>query len=146
MESRKPERHLAAILAAAVVGYSRITGEDEVGTLACLKDCERNVIQPAVSDHLGRIVKKMGDGYLVEFPSVVSAVECAISWQEKIADPLTFRIGINLGDVIVEDDDLFGEGVNVAARLEALRILVGFAFPRMHGVNREEKLRRILRT
>lgn len=69
-----------------------------------------------------------------------------VSWQEKIADPLTFRIGINLGDVIVEDDDLFGEGINVAARLEALRILVGFAFPRMHGVNREEKLRRILRT
>ncbi len=120
MENNKPTRRLAAILAADVVGYSRMMGEDEAGTLARLKGFERNVIEPTVTNHSGRIVKKMGDGYLVEFQSVVSAVECAISWQNGGDGTVPFRIGINLGDVIVEDDDLFGEGVNVAARLEAL--------------------------
>ncbi|NOD78485.1 MULTISPECIES: adenylate/guanylate cyclase domain-containing protein [unclassified Ruegeria] len=120
MENSKPKRRLAAILAADVVGYSNMMGEDEAGTLAHLKDCERKLIQPTVGDFLGSIVKKMGDGYLVEFPSVVSAVQCAIEWQEQMEGPLVFRIGINLGDVIVEDNDLFGEGINVAARLEAL--------------------------
>ena len=134
METNKPERRLAAIMAADVVGYSSMMGKDEAGTLARLKDCERILIQPAVTRHLGRIVKKMGDGYLVEFPSVVSAVECAIEWQEEINGPLRFRIGINLGDVIVEDDDLFGEGVNVAARLEALADPGGVAAERHAGV------------
>ena len=81
---------------------------------------ETEVIDPTVSSHSGRIVKRMGDGYLVEFQSVVSAVECALSWQASAVDPIVFRMGINLGDVIVEDDDLYGDGVNVAARLEAL--------------------------
>lgn len=114
------ERRLAAILAADVVGYSRIMGADEAGTLARLKNFESEVIDPTVSSHSGRIVKRMGDGYLVEFQSVVSAVECALSWQASAVDPIVFRIGINLGDVIVQDDDLYGDGVNVAARLEAL--------------------------
>ncbi|MEM7068304.1 MAG: adenylate/guanylate cyclase domain-containing protein [Pseudomonadota bacterium] len=120
MEIRKPKRRLAAILAADVVGYSAMMSADEAGTLAQLKECENNIIQPVVADHSGRIVKKMGDGYLVEFASVVSAVDCAVSWQEKVAAPLAFRIGINVGEVIIDDDDLYGEGVNIAARLEAL--------------------------
>jgi adenylate cyclase len=95
-------------------------GADEAGTLARLKSFEREVIDPTVAGHSGRIVKRMGDGYLVEFQSVVAAVECALIWQASAADPIVFRMGINLGDVIVEDDDLYGDGVNVAARLEAL--------------------------
>ena len=114
------ERRLAAILAADVVGYSRIMGADEAGTLARLKGFESDVIDPTVSRHSGRIVKRLGDGYLVEFQSVVSAVECALSWQASAIEPIVFRMGINLGDVIVENDDLYGDGVNVAARLEAL--------------------------
>ena len=114
------KRRLAAILAADVVGYSRSMGADEAGTLARLKTFESEVVEPTVSGHSGRIVKRMGDGYLVEFQSVVSAVECALAWQERAVEPIVFRMGINLGDVIVEDDDLYGDGVNVAARLEAL--------------------------
>ena len=113
-------RRIAAILAADVVGYSRLMGEDEAGTLARLKACEAETIEPSVEHHNGRIVKRMGDGYLIEFSSVVSAVECALAWQESVCDPLSFRIGIHLGDVIVVDEDLYGDGVNVAARLEAL--------------------------
>ncbi|MEP3279546.1 MAG: adenylate/guanylate cyclase domain-containing protein, partial [Stappiaceae bacterium] len=120
MENTKPERRLAAILAADVVGYSRMMGEDETGTLMRLKAFERNIIAPAVDEHSGRIIKRMGDGYIVQFQSVISAIECAIAWQGAAGDPITFRIGVNLGDVIVEDNDLFGEGVNVAARLEAI--------------------------
>lgn len=120
MESAKPERRLAAILAADVVGYSRMMGVDEAGTHTRLKEFEKYVLEPAVAVHSGRIVKRMGDGYLVEFQSVVSAIECAIDWQNGADGQVTFRIGINLGDVIVEDNDLFGEGVNVAARLEAI--------------------------
>jgi adenylate cyclase len=114
------ERRLAAILAADVVGYSRLMGADEAGTLARLKACEADVIEPAVAHHGGRIVKRMGDGYLVEFASVVAALDCAMAWQAGAGDPLAFRIGIHLGDVIVQEGDLYGEGVNVAARLEAL--------------------------
>ena len=114
------KRRLAAILAADVVGYSRSMGADEAGTLARLKSFEGEVIEPTVSGHSGRVVKRMGDGYLVEFQSVVSAVECALAWQERASEPIVFRMGINLGDVIVDDDDLYGDGVNVAARLEAL--------------------------
>jgi class 3 adenylate cyclase len=114
------ERRLAAILVADIVGYSRLMGEDEAATLAHLKSCEADVIEPSVQRHHGRIVKRMGDGYLVAFASVVAAVECAIEWQAGVQEPLMFRIGVHMGDVMVDGDDLYGDGVNVAARLEAL--------------------------
>lgn len=95
-------------------------GEDEAGTLERLKACEADVIDPVVDRHNGRVFKPMGDGFLVEFASVVSAVECAIAWQKNVSAPMLFRIGIHLGDVMVEADDLYGDGVNVAARLETL--------------------------
>jgi adenylate cyclase len=123
------ERRLAAILAADVVGYSRLMGEDEAGTLARFKDHRAGLIDPNIAEHHGRIVKVMGDGLLVEFASVVEAVGCAVEIQRGMvarnADVpddrrIDLRIGINLGDVIVDDDDIHGDGVNVAARLEAL--------------------------
>lgn len=115
------ERRLAAILAADVVGYSRLMGADEAGTLARLTRLRTERIEPLIAGHRGRIVKLMGDGILAEFASVVDAVACAAAWQTGAADPeLRFRIGINLGDVIAEDGDIHGNGVNVAARLEAL--------------------------
>ena len=123
------ERRLTAILAADVVGYSRLMGEDEVGTLARLKTCRRELIDPAIEEFHGRIIKLMGDGALVEFASVVDAVQCAATIQRKMADrdqgtaearQIRFRIGVNLGDVIVEGDDIYGDGVNIAARLEAM--------------------------
>ncbi|MEM7224941.1 MAG: adenylate/guanylate cyclase domain-containing protein [Pseudomonadota bacterium] len=123
------ERRLAAILAADLVGYSRLMGEDEAGTLARLKSIREAVLEPLIAQHHGRIFKLMGDGLLVEFASVVDAVTCAVACQEGVADheaaqdsgaPLTFRMGINLGDVIVEGEDIYGDGVNLAARLEPL--------------------------
>jgi adenylate cyclase len=123
------ERRLSAIMAADVVGYSRLMGANEVGTLTALKEHRAQLVDPTIAEHQGRIVKLTGDGMLVEFPSVVSAVECAAEIQhemrERNADVaedrrIEFRIGINLGDVIVDDDDIFGEGVNVAARLESI--------------------------
>ena len=123
------ERRLAAILAADVVGYSRLMGNDEVGTLARLKTAREDVVEPLIAAHKGRIVKLMGDGLLVEFASVVDAVACAGAWQDGMIERdsgrdestrIRFRIGINLGDVIIEGDDIHGDGVNVAARLEAL--------------------------
>lgn len=119
------ERKLAAIMAADVVGYSQMMGEDEAGTLGILKAFEKNVMDGLVSRHSGRIFKRMGDGYLTEFQSIVSAVECAIEWQESAEVGLNFRIGINLGDVIVEDDDVYGEGVNIASRIESLAVAGG---------------------
>src|SRR5215471_20824970 len=122
-------RRLAAILAADVTGYSRLMGADEEGTHERLQAHHRELIDPKVGEHSGRIVKKTGDGMLAEFPSVVDAVHCAAELQRAMIDReagvpedrrIRFRIGINLGDVIVEDDDIFGDGVNVAARLEAL--------------------------
>ena len=122
------ERRLTAILAADVVGYSRLIGFDEAGTVARLKALREDYLEPLIAAHRGRIVKLMGDGLLVEFPSVVYAVECAMAWQQGVGEreaktpeerSLRFRIGINLGDVIVEGDDIHGDGVNVAARLEA---------------------------
>jgi adenylate cyclase len=129
MAPARTERKLAAILAADVVGYSRLMGIDEEGTLAQLRAHRRALIDPKIKEHHGRIVKTTGDGALVEFPSVVDAVRCAVEIQRGIAERnagvpaerrIEFRIGINLGDVIVEDHDIFGDGVNVAARLEAL--------------------------
>ena len=116
-------RRLAAILAADVVGYSKMMAEDEAGTLAALRAHRAAVFDPHVARHGGRLVKLMGDGSLVEFPSVVEAVAAAIAIQRQLASepgPITLRIGINLGDVIIEGGDLYGDGVNVAARLEGL--------------------------
>jgi TolB-like protein/class 3 adenylate cyclase len=122
-------RRLAAILAADVAGYSRLMGTDEEGTLERLKAHRRQLIDPKIAEHRGRIVKTTGDGLLAEFQSVVDAVRCAAEVQRGMLDRepdvpderrIRFRIGINLGDVIAEGDDIFGDGVNVAARLEAL--------------------------
>jgi adenylate cyclase len=122
-------RKLAAIVAADVVGYSRLMGADEAGTLAALKTHRRALFDPKIVAHQGRIVKTTGDGLLIEFPSVVEAVQCAVEVQqamrERNADVpeerrIEFRVGINLGDVIIDGDDIHGDGVNVAARLEAL--------------------------
>ena len=117
------ERRLAAILAADVVGYARLVGEDEAGTLASLKRLRLEFIEPLIAAHRGRVVKLMGDGFLVEFQSVVDAVECAVGWQRGLsarpdATSFRFRIGIHLGDIVIDDDDLYGDGVNIAARLE----------------------------
>jgi len=118
-------RRLAAILASDVVGYSRMMGADEAGTLAALKRHRDTIFNPAVAAHRGRVVKLIGDGTLVEFMSVVDAVNCALAIQRAVkaaAEPagITLRIGVNLGDVIIEGDDIYGDGVNVAARLEPL--------------------------
>jgi adenylate cyclase len=123
------ERKLTTILAADVVGYSRLMGEDEAGTLARLKSLRKDLMQPKITGGRGRIVKLMGDGLLAEFPSVVEAVRCAIDIQQDMVgrEPglpdegrLRLRIGVNLGDIIVEGSDIYGDGVNVAARLEGL--------------------------
>jgi adenylate cyclase len=122
-------RRLAAILAADVAGYSRLMGADEEGTLERLKALRHELIDPKIAEHHGRIVKTTGDGLLVEFASVVDAVRCAVAVQQAMPERNTgvatdgrieFRIGINLGDLIVEGDDLYGDGVNIAARIEAL--------------------------
>jgi TolB-like protein len=117
------ERRLAAILAADVAGYTALMGADEAGTFARLTTLRQEALEPLIAAHRGRVVKLMGDGILVEFASVVDAVACALAWQKAAADQdkdLQFRIGINLGDVIVEGEDIHGDGVNIAARLEAL--------------------------
>jgi adenylate cyclase len=123
------QRRLAAIMSADVVGYSRLMGLDEVGTLSRLNALRRELIDPAISAHSGRIVKLMGDGALVEFASAVDAVTCAIEIQARLreretsgskTDPIQFRIGINVGDIIIEGDDLLGDGVNIAARIEGI--------------------------
>jgi len=131
MNSRRErvDRRLAAILAADVAGYSRLMGEDEEGTHAALTALRREVSDPKIAEHRGRIVKTTGDGLLVEFASVVDAVRCAVELQREMAlrndsvekeHRIEFRIGINLGDIIIDEHDIYGDGVNVAARLEAL--------------------------
>src|SRR5437762_1263554 len=129
MATARIERKLAAILAADVAGYSRLMGADEEGTLERLKALRRGLLDPKIAEHKGRIVKTTGDGLLVEFASVVDAVRCAVAVQQTMPERNTdvaadsrieVRIGINLGDVIVEGDDLYGDGVNIAARIEAL--------------------------
>jgi len=132
------QRRLTAILSADVAGYSGLMEADEAGTLGRLKENRRSVFDPCVAAHGGRLVKLMGDGALVEFPSVVAAVECALAIQkatERAAidradeSPIRYRIGINIGEVIVEGDDIYGEGVNVAARLQALAPVGTVAIP-----------------
>jgi adenylate cyclase len=129
MSEQAPRRRLAAILAADVVGYSRLMERDEAGTLAALKDRRRMIVDPIVKKHRGRVIKVMGDGVLVVFASAVNAVECAVELQESMAasaseepegQQILLRVGVNLGDVIVEGSDLYGDGVNIAARLQAL--------------------------
>jgi adenylate cyclase len=128
-EQTRSERRLAAILAADVAGFSRLMGQDEEGTLARLKALRRDVCDGAIAAHRGRIVKTTGDGFLVEFPSVVDALRCALGVQAAMGERnrdtptpqrIEFRIGINLGDVIIDGGDVYGDGVNIAARLEAL--------------------------
>ena len=122
-------RRLTAILAADVAGYSRLMGADEEGTHERLTEHLRELVNPKIAEHRGRIVKNTGDGVLAEFASVVDAVRCAVEVQRGMAERnadtppetrIEFRVGINLGDIIVEEHDIFGDGVNVAARLEAL--------------------------
>ena len=129
MINGRVERRLAAILVADIEGYSRLMGVDEVGTLATLKAHRRDLFDPAIAAHHGRIVKTTGDGVLVEFPSVVDAVGCAVGIQRGMASRnsgvpadkrIVFRVGINVGDIIIDGDDIFGDGVNIAARLQTL--------------------------
>src|SRR5215469_8132688 len=124
-----PVRRLIAILAADVAGYSRLMGANEEGTHERLKGHLREVVDPKIAEHRGRVVKNTGDGLLAEFASVVDAVRCAVEVQRGMAERnadtppenrIEFRMGINLGDVIAEGEDIFGDGVNVAARLEGL--------------------------
>src|SRR5438270_7976994 len=135
-----PTRRLAAILAADVVGYSRLMGADEEGTHERLQAHLRELVDPKIREHRGRTVKNTGDGVLAEFPSVVDAVRCAVEVQREMIDRepevreeqrIRFRIGVNLGDVIVEKHDIFGDGVNVAARLEGLAAPGGICVSRM---------------
>src|SRR5882757_7710754 len=127
-QSSRVGRRLAAIVAADVAGYSRLMGLDEVGTARILRE-HRAVSDALVEKHGGRLVKSTGDGVLLEFPSVVDAVECAVAVQEVMAQRnegvpqdrrMLFRIGINLGDILIEGDDILGDGVNIAARLEGI--------------------------
>ncbi len=129
MAEEHAQRRLAAIMAADVVGYSRLVDLDEQGTLAALKERRKQILVPLVRQHHGRIVKMMGDGVLVEFASAVNAVACAVELQKRMAAAnddraddrrIVLHIGVNLGDVVVEDGDLFGDGVIVAVRLQAM--------------------------
>jgi adenylate cyclase len=129
LSGERAERRLAAILAGDIAGYSRLMGLDEEGTLAALKGHRRAVVDPKIAEHRGRIVKTTGDGILVEFASVVDAVRCAVDIQRQMAERnaqvpperrIEFRIGLNVGDIIIDDKDIYGDGVNIAARLEAL--------------------------
>src|ERR1700730_3825809 len=129
MAEERLQRRLAAILSADVVAYSRLMCIDETRTLARLNSLRRELIDPSIAAHSGRIVKLMGDGALVEFASAVDAVTCAIEIQKQLrdhdaasteGDPIRFRIGINVGDIIIEGDDILGDGVNIAARIEGI--------------------------
>ena len=121
MAAAANERRLAAIMAADVVGYSRLLAADETGTLARLRKLRREVVEPLVAESGGRVFKTTGDGLLVEFPSTVQALRCAIGVQERLrGDELQLRVGVHQGDIVVEGDDLLGDGVNIAARLEGL--------------------------
>ena len=141
------ERRLAAILAADVVGYSHLIEQDEAGTLSALKALRREVFDPLLAEHHGRIVKLMGDGAIAEFGSVVDAVACAVAVQKSVAERqadvpaerrIVFRMGVNLGDVVVDAEDLLGDGVNIAARLEQICepggiMIAGTAYDHLQG-------------
>jgi adenylate cyclase len=120
--SEGTHRRLAAILAADVAGYSRMMGEDESGTLADLRLLRGELFEPVVASHRGNVVKRMGDGWLVEFNSAVDAVNCAIAIQNGLVghDRISVRIGIHVGDIVHEDEDVYGDGVNIAARLQEI--------------------------
>ena len=138
MASPRPDRHLAAILAADVVGYSALVERDEAGTLARLAALRAEVIEPLLAEHRGRLVKLIGDGVLAEFASVVDAAACAVAIQARNDGGLALRIGLNLGDVVVAGEDLYGDGVNVAARLEGLAepggiVVSGTVRDQLHG-------------
>ena len=122
MADQNVTRKLAAILAADVAGYSRLMGEDAAGTLTALRQLRREVLEPLVSNHHGVVIKRMGDGWLIEFGSVVDAVTCAIEIQKGLAEHETIqiRIGVHLGDIVHEDEDIYGDGINIAARLQEL--------------------------
>ena len=129
MTEQRVQRRLAAIMSADVVGYSRLMGADETGTLSALKELRRNLISPILTEYRGRLVKLMGDGALIEFASAVDAVDCAVCIQRRVAErnlampdsaSISFRIGVNVGDIIIDGEDIYGDGVNVAARLEKL--------------------------
>jgi class 3 adenylate cyclase len=149
MAAPRVDRRLAAIMAVDAVGYSRLMATDEAGTVARLKTLRREFIEPTIAEHHGRIVKVTGDGALVEFPSVVDAVCCAIELQRGTTErarnvpqdrQIRFRIGINLGDIIIEDDDLHGDGVNIAVRLEALAEPGGICISRTVRDHVQDKL------
>ena len=140
MAEKRVERRLTAILAADVAGYSRLMAADEEGTLAALKTLRREVVDPKIKEHRGRIVNTTGDGLLSEFSSVVDTVRCAVEVQREMAARnarvkaerrIDFRIGINLGDIMIDENDIFGDSVNVAARLEALAEPGGICVSRM---------------
>ena len=125
MAEERTQRRLVAIMSADVAGYSRLMGKDEAGTLSALKALRKDVFAPQVTAHKGRVVKLMGDGALVEFPSVVDAVDCAVALQRALAgratdEAIRLRIGVNLGDIIIEGSDIYGDGVNVAARIQEM--------------------------
>jgi class 3 adenylate cyclase len=144
------ERRLTAVLAADVAGYSRLMGADEEGTLSQLKAHRRALVNPKIKQHRGRIVKTTGDGVLVEFASVVEAVCCAVEVQHGMVKRnaevpqekrMQFRIGINVGDIIIDGNDIFGDGVNVAARLEGIAEPGGILFSRQVYDQIEGKLK-----
>src|SRR5262245_56548963 len=129
MAQERAQRRLAAILAADVVGYSRLMGADEAGTLAQLKSYRRELLDPKITEHQGRIVKTTGDGMLVEFPSVVDALRCVVEAQRDMRERnaavpkerrIEFRFGLNVGDIIIDGEDIYGDGVNIASRLEGI--------------------------
>jgi adenylate cyclase len=123
------ERRIAAVMAADVVGYSRLIGEDEAGTLQALRQLRQDLLYPAVSEHHGTVIKTMGDGWLIEFASVVHAVNCATQVQEKLSaqDTIKLRVGVHIGDIVHEDEDIYGDGVNIAARLQEIATPGGMA-------------------
>src|SRR6201987_6565885 len=149
MSGERAVRSLAAILAADVAGYSRLMGADEEGTLAALKAIRRELSDPKVKERRGRIVKTTGDGLLIEFASVVDAVRCAVDVQREMAERnadvppdrrLELRMGINVGDIIKDGRDIYGDGVNVAARLEPLAEPGGISVRRVVGDQVRDKL------
>ncbi len=137
-----PTRRLAAILAADVAGYTRLMSDDEVGTLAALRQFRTELFQPTVSEHGGEVVKNMGDGWLVEFASATEAVNCAIEMQNYLAgtDPIRLRIGIHVGDIFHQDEDIFGEAVNIAARLQEISYPGGIALSEVSKNSLDDKV------